>query len=91
MSILNPLHVEAILIKSSNTLFVSEDAFASKLKVKNSSLINSIIRKISREINQAKLTHKKIESYFIPAMNFKKLSTFTDNLIIEMENYLNKS
>lgn len=90
MSILNPDYIEAVLINSSNILFVSKDAYNSVVKFKNCSIINLLIKKIAFQLYKAKTTHKKIESYFISAMNFKKLSTFTNNLIKEIESKLKK-
>ena len=57
---------------------------------KNIEIIQSSISKISNELNLARLAHKKIEEIYIPSMNFEKLSNFSEQLIMEIEEKLRK-
>jgi len=89
-SILSPDLIEAVYIKSTKTLVVSEDAYNSNLNsFKNNILLKQIIGKIAFCLKKAMEYHKKIEAIYVPQVNFASISKLTEKLILEIEQKIN--
>ena len=88
LSVFEPSFAEAILDQETNTLYVCSDAYEQTPKFKNLGLATYLTNKVSKLLSKAKYYHKKIESFYIACMDFKKLNKVTENIIKEIDNSL---
>lgn len=79
---------EAILENKTQTLFVSSDIYNSIPIFKNKTIANFTIKKVAKYLSKAKFYHKKIESFYIPNVDFDKLNNLTQSLIAEISNLI---
>lgn len=85
LSVFEPSLAEAILDNEKNTLYVCADTYEQTPKFKCMGIASYLISKVGKLLSKAKYYHKKIESFYVPCMDFKKLNKLTESIIKEID------